>query len=235
VYDQLPGEISGHVYRADTGEPVAKATVMLACTRPVALGDCPQTLTAADGSFVFSEVTPGTYTVFVRATDFVSQGYGQGPRGIPCTISLSSGQKIENIDIRLVAGGIISGTVFDEDNKPVKDVRVVALSVRYQPGGYQQQIIGGASSSDELDNFRVSARPGSYFVRAGGWRVNPTRAFSFRESYYPGTTSLENAQAIGVTCRYRVYRYAQSTYVPLGAGVAKAVNSTSGRPELPFG
>lgn len=133
----------------------------------------------------------------------MGQGYGQdpqGPQGVPQSISLSAGQKIKNIDVRLVSEGIISGIVFDDDNKPVKDVSVVALSVRYRPGGRPYQIIGGATSSDDLGNFRVSAlRPGSYFVRAGGWRVNPVRAFSFRESYYPGTTSLANAQAIRVT------------------------------------
>lgn len=201
VHDQLPGEISGHVYRADTGEPIAGASVTLRSTQIRDIENYLQVPTAADGSFAFSEVAPGTYIASASATGFLGQSYGPGPRrGIPRTIFLSAGQKIENIDIRLLAEGIISGTVFDEDNKPVKDVSVVALSVRYRPGGRQYEIISGASSSDDLGNFQIFAlRPGSYFVRAGGWRVNPKRAFSFRESYYPGTTSLKDAQAIEVT------------------------------------
>lgn len=198
--DQPTGQVSGHVYRADTGEPIAKASVTIASTRPTALGNSPQVLTALDGSFVFSGIAPGTYAIYVRAAGFVARAYGQGLGGVPQMVSLGAGQKLENLDVRLVAGGIVSGTVFDEDNKPVKDVMVAAVSVRYQLGGREQQVTGGVSYSDDLGNFRLSAlRPGLYFLRAGGWRTNSDHTFTYRENYYPGTNSLENAQTIKVT------------------------------------
>jgi hypothetical protein len=194
-----PGEISGHVYRADTGQPLFDADVVLYSGVPIA-GRLPETRTAADGSFEFSAVAPGSYTIEAHANEFLSNAYGQdGPETRAKVISLGSGQRVEGVEIRLALAGSISGTVYDENGKPVHGIMVLAVQPRFVPGG-GEQVWGGDGESTDIDgSFRINRlRPASYLVRAGGLAARMKDGFRYPETYYPGTDLLKNAQSVQV-------------------------------------
>src|ERR1700730_5384787 len=71
---QVPNEfhtrISGHVYRADTGEPLSDAVVLLEPQEALFHRAFPQVRAEHDGSFVFSQVPPGDYNIDANAFGF---------------------------------------------------------------------------------------------------------------------------------------------------------------------
>jgi hypothetical protein len=96
-----PSEISGHVYRAVTGKPLADAVVTLESpTSPQ--GDKIQR-TGLDGSYEFVGLTPGIYWVIAYRNGFVGSVYGLGAsqnasKGL---IFVGGRQKRADIDFRL--------------------------------------------------------------------------------------------------------------------------------------
>src|SRR6266550_1646214 len=74
VSARLPA-ISGHVYRADTGAPLAKAVVTLYPLAVISNGRYPRAETQTDGSYRFYDVVPRSYTVAAACEGFVKQDY----------------------------------------------------------------------------------------------------------------------------------------------------------------
>ena len=198
-----PGQISGHVLRADTGEPLSKATVMLTFApapnqaRNQQAVETRVTRSGPDGSFLISEVEPSTYNLRAEHPGFVAQVYGQDPKHTQATrITVTPGQNVSSISVRLGPAGVISGTVLDEDNEPIQNIQVSAVKLRFMPGGRQVTAQSRSVNTDDLGNYRLSdLQPGSYFVRSGGQFIGQ-RAASYTESYYPGASSLLDAQRI---------------------------------------
>src|SRR5579862_3944858 len=103
------GKVSGHVYRADTGAPLAKANVTLRggpqkdVPGTILPASMPETVrTAPDGSFSFTDVAPGSYEIRVDRTGYIGQFYGQ-TRGMQTgtRVAISAGQTVENVDVHL--------------------------------------------------------------------------------------------------------------------------------------
>jgi uncharacterized GH25 family protein len=205
VAPQQPGQITGHVYRADTNEPLSRAVVSLNPQggRGITVTAGPQsTRTDANGVYTFTTVTPGNYTLSAQHTGFINEMYMRAVMGtIPETVSVAAGETRSKIDIRLLAAGVISGTVLDEDNQPLENAQVAAVRIRYQKGGQQQEMPLQQVTSDDLGNFRLFGLPeGNYFVRVEGRNANLQGAeSSFRASYYPGTPNIESAQKLKAT------------------------------------
>lgn len=224
----VPGQISGHVYRADNNEPVGKAVVSLNPMggRGITVTTSPQsTRTDANGVYIFSTVTAGNYTVFAQHSGFINEAFQRAINGLsPETITVAAGQTVSQIDIRLLPAAVISGTVLDEDNQPLEGAQVSAIRLRYAKGGQQQEQPLKSVTADDLGNFRLYGLPeGSYFVRVENRNMNPqTGESNFRSAYYPGTPTLEGAQRLKATAgaetsgvRYSVGT--QSTYTITGS------------------
>jgi hypothetical protein len=64
---EKPGSLSGRVFRSDTGQPIAGATVVL-LDGSESQAHSAKTTTDASGEYQFSEVRPGRYKVTVRAS-----------------------------------------------------------------------------------------------------------------------------------------------------------------------
>ena len=196
---ERPGVVAGHVYEADTGRPVNDAAVVLDPEGPVA-GRFPEARTGADGSFNFPGVAPGNYTVEAYADEFLSKTYGlDGPQARSKVISISPGQRFEGIDFRLDRAGTISGTIYDEDGNPVQGVMVLAIQPRYDSSGNEVIWGGDGRSTDDDGTFQITRlKPGSYLIRVGGPAGYVADGFRYRETFYPGTDLVQNAQSVQV-------------------------------------
>jgi hypothetical protein len=199
-------QISGHVFRADTGEPLAKAIVSLFPPQEN-LGDQRIVRTTADGAFAFTGLLAGTYSVSAERNGFVFQ-FGGGDFNTR-SLSVRAGQELTQITLRLIPAGLISGTVIDEDRDPVARLTVTALRTNYLRGGTRSWSFGAQATTDDQGNFRLAGlRPGSYFLRTGGLmqyprealplKQSPERRVQYRQTYYPDTALSEVAQPLRI-------------------------------------
>ncbi len=249
-YPQPPksslGQILGRVSRSDTGEPVPKAQVELYPGNPeTAEAAGPERIvrTGPDGTFVFSDLPAGTYGVSVWRNGFSEFSPHDDRHSEGRYITLKPGQKAENLDLRLNPTGVIAGQVSDEDQEPVQGLEVFALRVNFQPGGRKQVSASGQTVTDDLGNFRLSnLTPGSYYVSAGGLihqpmrevglKQSPTGGVQYRNTFYPGTSSLDEAQVLKVGPELTTNDIRFTTPTERNYSITGKVLSGVGRPAL---
>jgi len=197
------GSMSGHVYRADTGAPLAGAIVTLTGVRPATpadgIAEVPiaqqSARTGTDGSYKFASLEPGTYyQIAVEHGGYFVRGFFG--RDVP----VAAGQAVSGIDIRLQPAGAVSGNVHDQDSAPLKGLLVTLLCQR-PTGQTENPIPSGNAMTDDQGNFRVyGVAPGNCYVLV---RPNPglglgMAQFGYHTTYYPDADSLDAAQTVQV-------------------------------------
>ena len=206
------GQISGHVYRSDTGEPVSKAQVEVSpadSDTGKAAGPERIVRTGPDGTFVFPDLPAGTFGILVWRNGFSEFSPQEAEHDESGFITLKPGEKVSNVALRLHPTGVIAGQVSDEDGEAVQGLEVYALHINFQPGGRKQVSATARTVTDDLGNYRMpNLPPGSYYVSAGGLieypmgamglKQGPTGGMQYRNTFYPGTSSLDEAQELKV-------------------------------------
>jgi len=238
------GQISGRVHRSDTGEPVPKAQVELYPANPeTAKAAGPQRVvrTGTDGTFMFPDLPAGSYGVSVSRNGFSEFSPQENEHGQ--FITLKPGEKLESLALRLHPTGGIAGHVSDEDGEAVQGLEVFALRVNFQPGGRKQVSAFGQAVTDDLGNFRLpNLPPGSYYVSAGGLiqhpmgavglKQSPTGGVQYRNTFYPGTSSLDEAQVLKVSPELTTDDVRLTAPAERNYSITGKVLSGVGRPKL---
>jgi hypothetical protein len=201
-----PGKISGHVYRADNGQPISKAivTLFLGATRTPDR----TTRTEADGSYSFLNVDVNTYAVEATRSGYVDGFFREDGEKSDLNrishIDLAAGQSREKIDIRLGLAGVIAGQIADSDGEPVFGLQVFAIRPSYSEGGRTTEYELGQTRTDDRGEYRLAGlKPGSYLIRAGGaakqtGSITEGRAWNFAPAYFPGFPQAAEAQTVKV-------------------------------------
>jgi hypothetical protein len=204
------GQISGRVCRSDTGESIPKAEVELYPADPdtaKAAGAERIVRTGPDGTFVFPDLPAGTFGISVSRNGFSEVSPHEDDQGR--FVTLRSGQRVDSLTLRLRPTGVIAGQVSDEDREAVQGLEVMALRIKFRPGGRKQVSRAGQAVTDDLGNFRMpNLPPGSYYVSAGGMiehpmgatgiKQGPTGGMQYRNTFYPGTPAMDDAQVVKV-------------------------------------
>src|ERR1700739_2982245 len=97
--------VEGRVTNSVTGEPLRKSEVQLH-------GGQGDYFATADGSghFTIDLVAPGSYNLTAQHQNFSTLSYGATRPGLPGTkLTLSAGQKLSSLEIKLTPFGVISG------------------------------------------------------------------------------------------------------------------------------
>lgn len=204
------GTIEGRVISAVDGLPLKKANVMLlpqsqpgSITRPLS------TITEADGKFLFKDLDPGPrYTINVVRNGYARQNYGQRlPNGPGTALSLSPGQHLKDINVRLTPGAAINGRIVDEDNDPVAGAYVRTMRWGFM-NGKRQLMPGGGATTDDRGQYRVyGIAPGRYYVSAtyqgpnfmmvtAGESSPKESEEAYAPTYYPGVLDASQASAV---------------------------------------
>jgi len=216
--------LSGRVTAEGTNAPLADARVILLPTAPQRMaqppqrpfGPPPQSITDQDGHFAFGSLRPGEYRIEVQRTGYAPLGVeGRGR-----TITLAAGQSVDNVELQMQKGAVISGRILSPSGEPQSDVQVTAMrrmpapptaatamSPRLMPAPMQ----GMPPQTNDLGEFRIAGlAPGEYYVAAsprpqmmfGGPGVTPPSPTASRTTiattFYPGTTDAAAAQPIQV-------------------------------------
>jgi hypothetical protein len=205
VAQEKPARVSGHVRRADTGEPLAKAIVTLHLRdagRMDQEGDRVFS-TGADGAFVLTDVVPGVYKIEAERNGFVSSSEERDP------LTVHAGEDASNIEFKLAPAAVISGVVLDQDEEPVQGLHVTAARLRYLRGGKPRLSGGQWATTDDQGRFRIYGMgEGLYFLRTGGelerpmtsvpLKRGPEKSLEYGDTWYPENALSEDGEPLRV-------------------------------------
>jgi Carboxypeptidase regulatory-like domain len=147
-------------------------------------------VTDEDGNYRIKNVPPGTYKVLVSALTDV-------PGDRLTSITVGKDEVIENIDITLVRGGVITGKVTDADGRPVVEEQISFSSTTPSRGFPYFRII----RTDDRGVYRAFGLPaGRYIVSAGRDSVSSfgRAATEHLRTYHPSTHNAAEATPIEV-------------------------------------
>jgi protocatechuate 3,4-dioxygenase beta subunit len=160
-------------------------------------------LTDGGGRYDLNDLPAGAYTVGAYKPNYVRTSWGETrAEGPGKRITVADGQKVDNINLTLVRGGVITGKIVDEFGDPVTDVTVSAMRYQYVQGSRRLMQSRGGPTND-IGEFRVyGLSPGQYYISATlrnfsiGTDTNDRT--SYGATYYPGTGNVAEAQRLTI-------------------------------------
>lgn len=196
--------VSGQVVQEPGGMPIRKVLVSVPKNEGSTTFSSdrdPQnrytTLTDAEGRFRLEGVQAGEYRLSLERNGFVTPT--RRSRIYSSTlISLTAGQDLTGILLRMQPVGVVQGKIVDEEGDPMPGVSVIAMSPTTRNG------FANATTND-LGEYRLAGLPrGEYLILAqstqelvvAGAKVDEARVYA--PTYYPGTMDHSQASRIQV-------------------------------------
>jgi hypothetical protein len=203
--------IRGRVVAAQTGLPLRRAQVMVTSMQTQFSRSA---TTDSEGRFEFIELPAGRFSLSANKAGYVMLQYGQRrpfEAGTPVTVS--DGEQVERIDFALTSGSVIVVRITDDFGEPLAGAQIHVQRFLYGPDG-QRGLTGVPSGvagvpfmtvTDDRGELRAfGLTPGEYVVSASvrnfgspGSAGNEDRD-GFAPTFYPGTVSPAEAQAISI-------------------------------------
>lgn len=179
----------------------------LAPPRPFGREEKPlaKTVTDEEGRFTFNDLAAGTYAISAVSGNLIPvSDMLEGPQGKQ--VHLAENENIDDINIPLTRGGIITGRITDADGRPLIAERVTIYQVNEQ---YKSEIYYGMGfllfDTDDRGIYRIfGLPPGRYRVSVGVESKGDMIRIGFGSSFYtrtfhPETTEESKAGIIEVT------------------------------------
>jgi protocatechuate 3,4-dioxygenase beta subunit len=169
------GSISGVVLDAKNENPIPQAVVyVFASEQPFYYG---KSEVDEQGRFAIGELKSGSYIAEVYAEGYIQEIYDDADSYETTTvIEVIEPNETSGIRFLLDRGGTISGTVLDNEGRPIPNVWVEASAgagpdsaiIKYRSAS--SLLLGGYASTDENGAYRITGLPvGEYIVRAEAW------------------------------------------------------------------
>ena len=195
------GVLRGRIIAGDTGAGLRRARVTL---NAPALREARVTTTDLEGRWEFKDLRAARYTIAADKPPYVPLQFGQRIPSEPGKpVDLKDGQTIEDLDIRLPRGSVITGRVVDDVGDPAAFVTLQAFRMQYVNGRRQMVPAGAPMRTDDLGQYRLyGLPPGIYYVGSfatlwGSQSIEDV-GVSFGATYFPGTLNTGQAQPVTV-------------------------------------
>ena len=205
--------IEGIVTKEPGSEPVKKALIELIAENQGEGGDY-TAVSGPDGGFQIVGILPGRYHLFAERTGLLEVDKHRA-RADGRVLTLSTGQELKDLQIRLQASAVVRGRVTDEDGDPLANAQVSVLRQTFVSGRSRLEQ-AGAERTNDLGEYRVAGLPsGNYYVsvspppdfksliEAAGVTTNAESraadkpaATSYETAYYPGTADRSQAAPV---------------------------------------
>lgn len=129
-------------------------------------------LTDDDGRLVFRDLAAGNYLLTAERPGFVRTYYGspQPGRGPGVAVTVLEGQRSAPIQLRLLRGGVITGTLRNASGRPAPNYSIRAIMVRTSAGerravNEDDALTGRQASTDDRGVYRIfGLPPGEYLI-----------------------------------------------------------------------
>ncbi|HYY72016.1 MAG TPA: carboxypeptidase-like regulatory domain-containing protein, partial [Candidatus Bathyarchaeia archaeon] len=193
-------EFRGKVVNSVTGEPVANALVQVYAPGPRA------EFTGSDGTFVFNDLPPGSYSPVARKPGF----FNDQELSIPTRPMPIQAAQSEPVILKLTPEAHIYGEIKNENEQPLEGVNVRAQQWQVVNGERHLVPVGNTVTDDE-GNFRLAeVRPGRYYLvfpstNNEGWSTSSFQLGSKKQEeqgyggqFYPGVPDLKSATMIEI-------------------------------------
>jgi hypothetical protein len=208
--------VAGVVIKDPGSEPVKKALIELIAESQNDGGNY-TALTGVDGSFRIENIVPGRYRMFVERSGYqeIDKHHRRTDGRV---LTLTAGQEIKDLIIRLQAASVVEGRVTDEDGDPMPEAQVAVLRQTFVAGrSHWDQV--GAERTNDLGEYRIAGlAAGNYFIsvtpppdfrslieasgnapaaaiHSGAPSDKPAPA-AYQTTYYPGTRDRGQAAPI---------------------------------------
>ncbi|HXT64458.1 MAG TPA: carboxypeptidase-like regulatory domain-containing protein [Pyrinomonadaceae bacterium] len=196
------GSISGKVTINDKAAPDVSVTVQSA-DRPSLQQPPIRARTDAGGRYRLTGLSAGQYRVIALAPAMASaESSTLSPFGPGEVVVLTAGEDVDDIDIKLVHGGVVTGRVTDADDKPVIEQQV-GLEPVDASGNTMRQVNSmlsyQMSTTDDRGIYRIyGLSAGRYRVSVGTneGTVGPGNRMVYPLTYYGGTNDRAKASIV---------------------------------------
>ncbi|MEI6245701.1 MAG: carboxypeptidase regulatory-like domain-containing protein [Acidobacteriota bacterium] len=156
--------IGGVLVAADTGKPVRRARVNLLSREPRVTRSA---ITDTQGRFLFVDLPAGEFALSASQPGYLDVTYGQkrpGAGGLGTPIHVVDHQRVDRLSLRIPRGGVLTGTVLDDNNDPVFGAQVRAFRYVMRTGERTLEP-EGTGRTDDRGSYRIPALPpGDYIV-----------------------------------------------------------------------
>ena len=196
--------IAGRVVSADSQQPLRRVQVKL--TSPNLGRDGRTTSTDSDGTYEFTDLPAGRYTLSAQRGGYLTLQYGQRrplEQGTP--LPLADRQVADHIDFALPRMSVINGQISDEEREPIAGVDVYAMRFAFWQGARRLVPAGVRVVTDDDGQYRlVGLTPGTYIVLARSrdkWTMvdaGRTVTMAYAPTYFPGTGRVGDATRIAL-------------------------------------
>ncbi|MBX3279513.1 MAG: carboxypeptidase regulatory-like domain-containing protein [Acidobacteria bacterium] len=198
------GNVTGRVTVG--GEPAAGVNLVLRKYRSAAPGDegiVGRAITDHAGKYRFENVPEGHFAVAPVATAFVQEQENSFNNEWPAA-TVRGGETVENVNLALIRGGVITGKAVDADGFPLTGMYVEVE--RVGPQGQSMAIFHLDYNSRLIDDrgvYRIYGLPaGSYRVSVGNQgmsRVVPSSGHTpTPQTWHPSTNDISEARLVEV-------------------------------------
>jgi hypothetical protein len=205
--------IEGIVTHDPDSQPVKKALIELIADNQAQAGNY-TTLTGSDGAFRIDNITPGRYHLFAERSGFLDTDKQRG-RTDGRILTLTAGQELKDLHLRLQAAAVIHGRVTDEDGDPLPNAEVTALHQTFI-AGHKHWEQAGAERTNDLGEYRIASLPaGNIYISVSpppdfkslientgtaadtrNAKADPSASTTYQTTYYPGTPDRSQATPI---------------------------------------
>jgi protocatechuate 3,4-dioxygenase beta subunit len=206
--------VQGQVINGVTRAPVKKAQVVL--MKMEARGTSFGAVSDAEGNFAMNDLEPGRYRLSAFRAGFAPVNWQPGASGGMQALTLTPGQKLTGILLRLTPHAVVTGRVLDEEGQPLAKVSIQLLRLRYDRG--QRRLMPAhRESTNDLGEYRVfDIAPGRYSISATyplsamytgildrtaspDGSGQPAQEEGYAPVYYPGTLDPASAGSVDLS------------------------------------
>jgi len=160
--------------------------------------------TDAEGHYKLSNVAAGGYVLLAHAPAYVVHTSDRRRRSNSGkSLNVAENDNLENVDITMTRGGVVTGKVTDEDGRPVIAESVTIFRLDQQGKRVETDAFEpfGREETDDRGVYRIfGIEAGRYLIAAGSSpeEINMRTGAFYRRTYHPDATDESKAKAIEI-------------------------------------